>query len=105
MINKEIIDEFVAQIVRYFNPEKVVLFGSHAYGTAESDSDLDILVILNFRGKSFNKSLEILNRIKPRFAVDLLAKRPTDVRSRYKEGDPLIREALDKGKILYEKSG
>jgi hypothetical protein len=40
--------------------------------------------------------LEILNRVAPDFAVDLLARR-------YIEGDPLIREALDHGKVVYER--
>ena len=35
--------------------------------------------------------------------VDLLARRPEDTARRYEEGDPLIREALDRGKVLYER--
>jgi hypothetical protein len=47
--------------------------------------------------------LEILNRVAPDFAVDLLARRPEDTARRYLEGDPLIREALDHGKVVYER--
>jgi hypothetical protein len=59
---------------------------------------------LPFEGKSFRKSLEILNRLNPRFPIDLLARRPDDTARRYAEGDPLIREALDRGKVLYERN-
>ena len=103
-MNEEIIEEFVSRLVKDFHPDKVILFGSQVYGTPNVDSDLDLLVILRFRGKSFRKSVEILRKIKPKFAIDLMVRRPEDVHWRYEEGDPLIREAIDKGKILYERS-
>ena len=92
-------------IVREFRPERIILFGSYAYAQPTPDSDVDLLVILPFDGKSFHKSLEILNRTNPPFPIDLLARRPDDTARRYAEGDPLIREALDKGKVLYERDG
>lgn len=91
------------RIVREFQPEKVILFGSYAGGEPRPDSDVDLLVVLPFEGKGFRKSLEILNRVSPDFSVDLLARRPQDTARRYAEGDPLIREALDHGKTLYER--
>jgi len=90
------------KIVREFQPEKIILFGSYAYGNPGPGSDVDLLVILHFEGRAFRKSLEILNRVAPEFSVDLLARRPEDTERRYAEGDPLIREALDHGKVLYE---
>jgi hypothetical protein len=51
---------------------------------------------------SFWKSLEILNWLNPDFPVDLLVRCPEDAARRYELGDPLIRDALDKGKVLYE---
>ncbi len=60
-------------------------------------------MILPFTGKGLTKSLEILNRVNPEFPVDLVARRPEDTERRYREGDPLIREALDRGRILYER--
>jgi uncharacterized protein len=68
-------------------------------------SDVDLLVILPFEGRNFWKSLEILNRVDPPFPVDLSARRPDDMARRFAEGDPLIREALDRGKVLYERHG
>ncbi len=78
-----------------------MLFGSHAYGRPGRDADVDLLVILPFEGSPFRKSLEILNRVNPRFPIDLLARTPSDTMRRYREGDPLIKEALDRGKVLY----
>lgn len=92
------------QIAREFQPERIVLFGSRAAGTASPDSDFDLLVILPFSGKGFYKSLDILNSVKPTFPVDLLARTPEDTARRYREGDPLVREALDYGLVLYERN-
>ena len=83
----------------------MILFGSHAYGNPGPYSDVDLLVILPFEGRNFWKSLEILNRVDPLFPVDLLACSPDDTARRYAEGDPLVREALDRGKVVYDRHG
>jgi len=105
MVNERSIADLTERIVWEFQPDKIILFGSYASGRPRPDSDVDLLVILPFEGKSFRKSLEILNRVAPEFPVDLLARRPADTAQRYAEGDPLIREALDHGKLLYERHG
>lgn len=103
MVDDQIIHELCNLIAQEFQPERIVLFGSYAYGNPTPDSDVDILVVLPFEGKNFSKSLEILNRATPAFPIDLLARRPEDTERRYSEGDPLIREGLDYGKILSER--
>ena len=93
------------RIAKEFDPERIILFGSYAYGNPTPHSDVDLLVIMDFEGKPFWKSLEILGRLEPSFSTDILARRPDDTRKRYALGDPLIREAIDRGKVLYERSG
>jgi predicted nucleotidyltransferase len=105
MVDEKSIFELSERIAKGFQPERIILFGSYAYGRPSPDSDVDLLVILPFEGRNFRKSLEILNRVAPEFSVDLLARRPDDTARRYAEGDPLIREALDHGKVLYERHG
>jgi len=105
MVDEQSIRELCARIVKEFQPDKIILFGSYAEGQAGPDSDVDLLVILPFEGKNLWKSLEILNRTNPGFPIDLLARRPDDTDRRYREGDPLIRAALDRGKVLYERHG
>lgn len=104
MVAMSAILEVAELIAQEFTPDRVVLFGSHARGTAGPDSDVDILVIMAFEGKPFWKSLEIINRVNPSFPVDLLARRPEDVGRRYALGDPLIRDAVDQGQVLYERN-
>ena len=103
MVSEDSIAKLTERIVREFNPERIVLFGSYGRGESRPDSDVDVLVILPFEGTGFSKSVEILNRVAPEFPIDLLARRPADTARRYAEGDPFIREALDHGKILYER--
>ncbi|MBM4276218.1 MAG: nucleotidyltransferase domain-containing protein [Deltaproteobacteria bacterium] len=105
MIDDQTIRDLCRLIVQEFQPDKIILFGSYAFGQPTPDSDVDLLVILLFEGKNITKSLEILNRTNPRFPIDLLARRPDDTDRRYREGDPLIREALDHGKVLYDRHG
>lgn len=104
MVAMSKIKELVGQIAVQFDPERIVLFGSYAYGTPGPDSDVDLLVIMHFDGKSFWKSLEITNVVNPSFPLDLLTRRPDDTERRYTLGDPLIKEALDHGQVLYERS-
>ncbi len=105
MVAMDQVEALSGRIVREFDPERVILFGSHARGTAGDDSDVDLLVILSFEGKPIRKSLEILNSVNPLFPVDLLARCPDDTQRRYDEYDPLIRDALDHGMVLYERNG
>lgn len=89
------------RIGREFRPQRVILFGSHARGAAGPESDVDLLVIAPFEGTGFRQSLKILNQLDIRLPVDLIVYRPEDAQRRYAEGDPLIREMLDHGKVLY----
>ena len=105
MVASETIEDLGARIAEGFSPERIILFGSYADGTPREDSDVDLLVVLPFQGKGFWKSLEIMDHLDARFPLDLMALRPDDVARRYAEGDPLVREALDHGKVLYERNG
>ena len=96
--------ELSRQIAEAYAPEKIILFGSQAYGTPRDDSDVDLLVIMPFEGHGLDRAVEILCRFEVRFAIDLLVRRPDDTDWRYREGDPLIREAMNRGRVLYERN-
>ena len=104
MVAMKDILELSDRIVSEFDPEKIILFGSHAYGTPGEHSDVDLLLIMPFEGSTFQQSLEVEERLEPPFYVDFIVRAPEDAERRYREGDPLIREAFDRGKVLYERS-
>ncbi len=102
MVTISQIEELSRRIGREFHAERVVLFGSFARGVPTDDSDVDLLIILPFEGKSVIQSVEIRMRLRPAFPVDLIVRTPQKVRERLAMGDDFIREILEEGKVLYE---
>jgi len=102
MVAMDRIEQFGRQIGRQFGVEKVILFGSYARGEVTEDSDVDLLVIGLFKGRSVDKSVEIRLKLRPSFPVDLLVRTPEKVRQRLEMGDSFLREILEEGKVLYE---
>ena len=96
------IQDLARQIAEEFQPEQIILFGSHAYGHPTEDSDLDLLVVMPFEGSGAHKALEIMQKIKPRVPVDLMVRTPEDVRRRVSWNDFFLKEITEKGKVLYE---
>ena len=96
------IQDLADQIADAFHPQSIVLFGSQAYGSPDGASDIDLLVVMPFEGKSTHKALEIMRQIKPRVAVDLIVRTPEDVRQRLALNDYFLKEIMEKGKVLYE---
>jgi predicted nucleotidyltransferase len=102
MITMRQIEDVSGRIAAEFEPERILLFGSYAWGAPSPDSDVDLLVILPFEGKTVAKSVEMRLKIKPPFPVDLLVRTPEKIHERLALGDPFIRSILEKGKVLYE---
>lgn len=103
MIPMDDIQHIVNQIAEHFNPDKIILFGSYAYGNPTEHSDVDLLVIMPFKGKSIEQSLKIRKLIGHPFMIDLVIKTPEEAQRRYEEYDPILRWAVGKGKVLYER--
>lgn len=104
MVERKQIQAFCRAVAREFHPQKIVLFGSYAYGKPTGDSDVDLLVVMPFDRKKGRKSLEIRRRIPADFPLDLIVRTPEFVTQRLAWGDCFIREILSKGKVLYEAS-
>lgn len=96
------IREFSDAIARDFRPEKIILFSSYAQGKPTQDSDVDLLVIMPFKGRCMRKSLEIRQRVRADFAFDLLVRTPQTIAQRLAWGDSFIQEILTNGEVLYE---
>lgn len=102
MISLEAIHTVAGQIAKAFNPQKIVLFGSYAYGVPTENSDVDLLIILPHEGKGAQKSVEIIHTVNPVIPVDLLVRTMEQVTERIKMNDFFLREIMEKGKVLYE---
>ena len=100
------LDELVKQINSTFGPEKIILFGSHAWGTPNCDSDYDLFIIMESEEKRYSKrAIEILKECHPvDFSIDLLVRTPNEVNEHLEMGDPFIKKIITKGKVLYDAS-
>ena len=102
MITDTKIRQLSRRIAEQFNPERIILFGSRARGRARRDSDVDLLVVMRFKGQGARKAAEILNRVEPQFAVDLIVRTPQELRWRLAQDDPFLAEIVRRGKVRYE---
>ena len=97
------IKRYCAAIAHAFQPEKIILFGSHAYGRPHRDSDVDVLVIMpNAKRHGRRPSLTIRRKVPATFPVDILVKEPRDVAKRLGEGDSQLEEIVNRGRVMYE---
>ena len=98
-----LIRRYAEDVARQFRPEKIILFGSYAYGEPHADSDVDILVVMPARNE-IDQAVRIDRAIGPPFPLDLIVRKSKDLAWRLKEGDSFLREILAKGKVLYEEA-
>src|ERR1700682_6109732 len=74
-----LIRRFARQVAERFQPEKIILFGSYAYGTPHADSDVDILVIMPARNE-LDQAFKIRCEVPTQFPMDLLVFKPQHVK-------------------------
>ena len=103
---ENILAKMVKRLVERFDPESIILFGSHARGTAQPDSDIDLLVILSFTGSTRAKRIEMRLALHEfPVATDIVVATPDDV-DRWRDSvGTIIRPALKEGKVLYDLHG
>jgi predicted nucleotidyltransferase len=103
MISDKLIDAIRTRLVDAFAPEKIILFGSQARGTADERSDVDILVICPFTGKRRHLMLEMDRALQGLgLARDIMILTPEEFeRDRHIPGT-IARPAWREGRVLYE---
>jgi predicted nucleotidyltransferase len=100
MVSARQIQELGEQIARDFAPERIVVFGSHANGTATEHSDVDLLVIMPCEGEELDQAVRIRKTINVPFALDLLVRTPQTVHQRLAWNDSFLREIMEKGRVI-----
>ncbi len=90
------------QIVAHFHPDKIILFGSQAYGTPAPESDIDLLVVMDYEGRHTMQAIKILQHLNTLAPIDLLVRTPAQVNERLRLGDRFMQEIMERGKVLYE---
>jgi predicted nucleotidyltransferase len=103
-VSRSAIRSVVNRIAERFDPERIILFGSYAYGRPTPDSDVDLLVVLQTDERPRAKQLEIARALSPHpFGMDILVRTPAQLKKRIAMGDYFLREITAKGQVLYER--
>ena len=97
-----VIRQYARAIAERFQPDKIILFGSYAYGTPHEDSDVDLLVIKP-TWNQISLAVQIRWALTPPFPMDLIVRTPKEMKWRLEEGELFLTEIVSKGKVLYEK--
>ena len=103
--NDELIREMAARIVRQFDPDRIILFGSHARGDAGPDSDVDLLIVMPLSGSRRKKAVEIgvaLHDI--RLPKDVIVTTPEEFEWRKDTIGTIEHPAWHEGRLLHAKA-
>ncbi len=102
-VNK-VIQDLLEKLLVDYAPEKVILFGSYAYGTPQASSDIDLLIIKETDERFIDRWVavrRILSDPKRTISLETIVLTPDEVASRLASGDQFLIEILDKGEVLY----
>lgn len=102
---RKIILEIVKKIQENYKPDKVILFGSYAYGTPERDSDIDLLIIKNTQDRPLERRVTVRRIVSDPARLipfEPIVLTPSEIQKRLNIGDQFIKEILEKGEVLYE---
>ena len=90
------------QIVQQFHPQKVILFGSYAYGQVTEDSDVDLLVVMDTDESPLHAAAKIAAAIEHPFPLDIVVRTPVEFASAVRRRGVFATEVATKGITLYE---
>jgi predicted nucleotidyltransferase len=105
--NKEIrrvVKELVSKIRENYQPEKIILFGSCAYGNPTPDSDIDLLIVKRTKERPMDRRIRIRRIVSNphrRIPFEPLVLTPQEIEKRLEIGDQFIKQILVKGEVLY----
>jgi predicted nucleotidyltransferase len=104
MISRETITGIAKKIAECFNPEKIILFGSYAWGKPDRDSDLDLFVVMESTERPIKRAASLRRVLKDRYVpMDILVRTPEELKHRIDIGDPFIKKILRDGQVIYER--
>jgi predicted nucleotidyltransferase len=103
-VTEALLAEITQRIVSAFQPEKIVLFGSYASGTANLDSDLDLLVVMESQDSMARRIMRVAEVAEvPFLPMDVLVFTPAEVQERVALRDPFMVDVMAGGRILYQR--
>lgn len=100
---EEKIPEIKEKIIKEIDPEKIILFGSYAWGKPTDDSDVDLFIIKKSQDSRLTRQINLSEKMwGSGVPMDLLVYTPEEVQKRLDLEDPFIEYILTKGKVLFQ---
>ena len=104
MLSEKSLKQATYHLVEKFQPQRIILFGSHARGNADKRSDVDILVVASFKGKRRSVMVEMDRALRGiGFARDIILLTPEEYDRDREIPGTIARPASQQGKVLYER--
>ncbi len=98
------IEEMVSRIVSQFDPDKIILFGSHARHSAGPDSDVDLLIVMTVNGSKRKIAVQIYRLLAGiGLPKDIVIVTPDELARYHDLVGTVVRPAVRDGKVLYER--
>ncbi|MCZ6680984.1 MAG: nucleotidyltransferase domain-containing protein [Candidatus Poribacteria bacterium] len=101
---RKVIQEILEKLLAGYTPQKVILFGSYAYGDPRPDSDIDLLIIKETSERFIDRWVtvrRVLSDPKRRIPLETLVLTPEEVSERLTIGDQFLAEIVEKGEVIY----
>ena len=92
-------DDFIERI-KPFQPERIILFGSHTSGNTHTESDLDVLIIKNTKQRYHDRLIDVRRLLRTTTPVDVFVLTEEELQKE-RLSNPFIQEILSKGKVIY----
>lgn len=105
MISKYFQDEIkriTDQVIKNYQPQKIILFGSAARGDFDENSDVDMLIVKDVSNRRIDRIKEVLLSVDYNVPFEPLVYTPKELEERKNLGDSFVLTVLNQGRILYE---
>jgi HEPN domain-containing protein/predicted nucleotidyltransferase len=90
------------RLIKEYDPEKIILFGSRAEGKDSEGSDIDLVIVKETDKRPLDRRIEVETLLADRAVpIDLIVYTPDEIRRLYSIGSPFVEEIVEKGRLLY----
>lgn len=101
--SNKIVKKFINLIVKKFNLKKIIIFGSFARGDYHKGSDLDLIIVGEFKERFIDRIGKIIELNDSDLEIDVMVYTEEEFQKMIKERRPFIEQALEEGIVVYEK--
>jgi uncharacterized protein len=101
---QKIITDVVSKLKAEYQPEKIILYGSYAYGKPTEDSDIDLFIIKDTDKRGVDRFVEVKRLIYDpdrHISISPLIYTPGELADRLSIGDDFVEEIMTRGEVLY----